>query len=108
MNLSGIAVSVQPRLYDETVTLIGNLPGVEIYHQDQASHRVVVVQEADTVDAEVEGLKRIKSIPGVVVAELVYHYFAEDETLKQKLPQELDADTGISASVMRRLNPIPD
>ena len=108
MNLSGIAVSLQPRLYDESVTRIGALPGVEIFHQDPASHRVVVVQEADTVDAEVEGLKLIKSIPGVVVAELVYHYFAEDETLEQKLPQELDADTGISASILRRLNPTPD
>ena len=105
MNLSGIAVSLHPRLYDETVARIGELPGVEIYHQDRASHRVVLVQEADTVDAEVEGLKQIKAIPGVVVAELVYHYFADDETLKQKLPQEFDADTGISASIMRRLNP---
>lgn len=105
MNLSGIAVSLQPRLYDETATRIGELPGIEIYHQDPASHRIVVVQEADTVDAEVEGLKQIKSIPGVIVAELVYHYFAEDETFKKKLPRELDAETGISASVMRRLNP---
>ena len=105
MNLSGIAVSLQPSLFDETVARIGELPGIEIHYQDPASHRVVVVQEAETVDAEVEGLKHIKSIPGVVVAELVYHYFAEDETRNQQPSPELDADSGISASVLRRLNP---
>ena len=78
---------------------------MEVYHQDPASHRIVVVQEAENVDAEVEGLKRIKSFPGVAVAELVYHYFAEDEGMSHQPPPELDAATGISASIMHRLNP---
>ena len=105
MNLSGIVVSVQPARFDEVIEQVGSLPGIDIYHQDPASHRLVVVQEAATVDAEVEGLKRIKSIPGVAVAELVYHYFAEDENLARQPPPELDAATGISASIMHRLNP---
>ena len=81
MNLSGIAVSVQPDQFDDTLANIGDLPGVEVFHRDADNARCVVVQEAESVDAEVEGLKRIKSIPGVTVAELVYHYFAEDESL---------------------------
>lgn len=105
MNLSGIAVSIRPRSFDETVDLLDALPGVEIHHQDLDSARVVVVQEADSIDAEVEGLKRIKAIPGVVVAELVYHYFADDQGTENKTPPELDAASGISASVLQRLNP---
>lgn len=105
MNLSGIAVSLRPSLFAEAAEQIGLLPGVEIHHRDPASHRLVVVQEAASVDAEVEGLKRIKSIPGVIVAELVYHYFAEDESLNQQPPRALDADAEISESVLRRLNP---
>ena len=108
MNLSGIAVSVQADRFDDTVSKIEEIPGVEVYYRDPSSHRVVVVQEADSVDAEVSGLKQIKSIPGVVVAELVYHYFAEDESITNQLPRELDAETGISASIMHRLNPTAD
>jgi len=105
MNLSGIAVSVRPQSFDETVTRLEALSGVEVYYRDSASARIVVVQEADSVDAEVEGLKRIKSIPGVVVAELVYHYFADDQGMQNQTPPELDAASGISKSVLRRLNP---
>ena len=105
MNLSGIAVSVQPGQFDNTLANLGDLPGVEVFHQDATSARIVVVQEAESVDAEVEGLKRIKSIPGVMVAELVYHYFAEDESLAQQPSPDLDAAGGISESILRRLNP---
>ncbi len=105
MNLSGIAVSVQPGQFDNTVTTLGDLPGVEVFHQDAASARIVVVQEAESIDAEVEGLKRIKSIPGVMVAELVYHYFAEDESIARQPSSDLDAAQGIDESILRRLNP---
>ncbi|MEZ5581735.1 MAG: chaperone NapD [Candidatus Competibacteraceae bacterium] len=40
---------------------------------------MVVVQGAATVDAEIEGLRRIQQLPHVIMAELVYHYFAEDQ-----------------------------
>lgn len=96
MNLSGIAVSVQPEQFDEIVSNINDLPGVDVFHRDADSARIVVVQEAESIDAEVEGLKRIKSIPGVMVAELVYHYFAEDESLAQQPSPDPDAAGGIS------------
>ena len=101
MNLSGIAVSIRSGCFDDAVDEIGQLPGVEIHHRDVAGARIVVVQEAATIEAEVEGLKRIKSIPGVVVAELVYHYFAEDESALNQSPQEFDAASGISQAVLR-------
>ena len=104
MNLSGIAVSVQPRFYDDTVSRISELPGVEVYYQDPDGARLVVVQEACNVDAEVEGLKRIKSVHGVVVAELVYHYFADDPALDDSRSPDSDTAGTISESVLRRLN----
>lgn len=104
MNLSGIVVSVQPRFYDDTVSRISQLPGVEVHYQDPKDARLVVAQEACDVDAEVEGLKRIKSIPGVVVAELVYHYFADDPSLDNSKSPDSNAACTISESVLRRLN----
>ena len=81
MNLSGIAITVQLHAFDETIAQLEQLPGVDVYHCDRASARIVVVQEAASVEAEVAGLKRIKEVPGVIVAELVYHYFADDPSL---------------------------
>jgi nitrate reductase NapD len=37
-----------------------------------------VTQEAESVGAELEGLDRIKAIPNVILAEMVYHYFEDD------------------------------
>jgi nitrate reductase NapAB chaperone NapD len=81
MNLSGIAVSVRPQSFNETINLLDALPGIEIH------------------------LKRIKAIAGVVVAELVYHYFADDQGTNGPTPPDLDTASGISDSVLQRLNP---
>lgn len=81
MNLSGILVRALPERLDEVVTRLSTLPGVEVHETDAASGRAIVVQEAATVDDEVAGLVRIKALPGVVAAEMVYHYFAEDPAL---------------------------
>ena len=105
VNLSGIAVSVRADQFEQTISKLGDLPGVEVRHRDAGSARIVVIQEAESVDAEVEGLKRIKSIPGVLVAELVYHYFAEDEGMATQASQAFDHEDGINESILRRLNP---
>lgn len=78
MNLSGILVVVQPARLAEACAALERLPGVEVRHLDATGGRVVVVQESPTVDDEVEGLKRIQSLPHVVFAQLVYHYFGGD------------------------------
>ena len=48
------------------------LPGVEV-HQVEAG-RAVVTQETGEQE---EGLRRIQALPGVLHAELVYHWFEE-------------------------------
>lgn len=78
MNLSGILVIAAPGRFDEALAALATLPGIEVHHADAATSRAVVVQEAPTVDAEVEGLRRIQALPPIASAELVYHYFADD------------------------------
>lgn len=73
MNLSGILVVAAPGRLAEVQTALVALPGVEVHHIDEASGRIVVVQEAPDVDAETAGFTRIKSLPGVIDAALVYH-----------------------------------
>lgn len=78
MNLSGILVVVPPERLSECAADLQTLPGVEVHHTDPATGRLIVVQEADDVDAEMAGLIAIKARPHVRLAEMVYHYFANE------------------------------
>jgi nitrate reductase NapD len=81
VNLSGIVVTAADGRLDEVVAGLRAQEGVEVRQTDPATGRAVVVQEAATVEDEVAGLARIKALPGIVAAEMVYHYFAEDPAL---------------------------
>lgn len=78
MNLSGIVVVTKPEHLDSVVSDLGNQPGVEVHYTDPAVGRIVVVQEAESIDDEIAGLKRIKGLPHVAMAEMASHYFGED------------------------------
>jgi nitrate reductase NapD len=79
VNISAILVVVKPENLVETTHLLNALPAVEVHHSDQQSGRLIVTQEAASIHDEVAGLKHIKKIPGVVMAEMVQHYFGEDQ-----------------------------
>lgn len=68
MNLSGIFVAAKPEWLGGVVADLEALPGVEVHQVDEATGRIVVVQEAVDIHAEIEGLKRIKALPHVVMA----------------------------------------
>ncbi len=90
MNLSGILVVVEPAKLPDTIQKLEALPGVDVHHTDPANGRIVVVQEAPTVREEVAGLERIKSLPDIVLAEMVQHRFDEDRETDQSIPENLE------------------
>lgn len=90
MNLSGILVVTKPEWQAQVVESLNALEGLEVHQVDSATGRIIAVQEAGDVYAEVEGLKRIKALPHVIMAEMVYHYIAEDEKTYADVPAELD------------------
>lgn len=75
MNISGILVVVPPQRMESSIASLNALAGVSVHHTDHGTGRIVVTQEAESVSAEVEGLRRIQALPDVILAELVYHYF---------------------------------
>ncbi len=89
MNLSGILVVAQPENRERVVEALNALEGVEVHQGEEATGRIVAVQEADDIHAEIEGVKRIKALPHVIMAEMVYHYLAEDERIYEAMPPEL-------------------
>jgi len=91
VNLSGILVVVRPSRVEEAQARLGELPGVEVHHVDPETGRIVVVQEAESVEEEVAALSRIKALKGVMLAEMVYHVFDETPPEWDAVPPELDS-----------------
>ncbi len=83
MNLSAILVVVPPEHLDPTAQRLGTLDGVTVHHTDPATGRMIVVQEAETIDREVEGLQRIQALPHIILAELVEHHFEDDAEINE-------------------------
>lgn len=107
MNLSGILVAARSERLAAVIRGLKALPGVEVHQVDEATGRIVVVQEAEDILAEIEGLKRIKSLPDVVMAEMVYHYFADDRQVYDGLPAELAEQDGQACAVPAYLKDEP-
>ena len=96
MNLSGILVVAKPEWVPEVMQSLRALEGIEVHQVDETGGRIVVVQEAEDINGEVDGLKRIKALPHVVLAEMVYHYIAEDEKVYEELPPELAGEPSVA------------
>lgn len=105
MNLSGILVVAKPEWQASVVEALGGLPGVEVHQVDEATGRIIAIQEAGDIHAEIEGVKRIKALPHVVMAEMVYHYIAEDDKKYEEIPPELvEQEQGEACTVPAYLN----
>jgi nitrate reductase NapAB chaperone NapD len=95
MNISGIVVTALPEHVAELAQVLSSLPGLEVSHADAASGKLVVVQEAASVGDEVEGFKRIRAVQHVIAADLVQHYFEEDNELIHAIPDGLEGLEGV-------------
>lgn len=79
MNLSGILVTADSAALPSVLASLAQLPGVEVRDVDTTLGRIVVVQEAADVGAEVDGFTRIRALPNVINADLVCHYFDDSD-----------------------------
>ena len=106
MNLSGILVTTAPARMTQVCNSLNAIAGVEVFHTDADKGRIIAVQEAETVHDEVAGLKRIKKLPHIILAEMVHHYIGEsnDAVSMQDIPDDLDKLTGLPSAVPAYLN----
>jgi periplasmic nitrate reductase NapD len=94
MNLSGTVVICKPLNLPAVSTALAKLPGVEVHFEDPDQGKIVVVQEALSIAAEMNGLLRIKAVPGVILADMLYHYFEEDQEILDGLKNRQGRSTG--------------
>jgi nitrate reductase NapD len=104
MNISGILVVVPPEHTRATIDRLQALPGIDVHHTDAASGRIVITQEAENITAEIDGLKRIRALPDIILAEMSYHYFGEDAESPDTIPPELEDESLDAARVPPYLN----
>ena len=104
MNISGILVIVAPEKVESTVETLNTMDGIDVHHIDQPTGRIVITQEAETVHDEVDGLKRIRTLPGIILAEMSYHNFEEDSENVESIPEELEDENLDTANVPPYLN----
>lgn len=98
MNVSGILVIVPPDQVDAYCGQLDGVDGVDVHHTDPPSGRIVATIEGEDTDAEIATLRQVKAIPGVLLAEMVYHYVGEEATpdyaVSEPVPAKLRASQG--------------
>jgi nitrate reductase NapD len=104
MNISGILVIVSPQRVESMVNQLNQLDGIDVHHIDAETGRIVITQEAESIRDEVDGLKRIRALPGIILAEMSYHNFEDDTELVEGIPAELDDEGLENASIPAFLN----
>ncbi len=91
MNLSGIVVAVPPKKLHEGIAALNAMSNIEVHQSDESTGQIVVVQEAENVNMEIDSLKKIKALPMVTYAEMVYHYVADDNNPDVAPPDDIDS-----------------
>lgn len=79
VNVSGIVVGCEPTGIDTCANALSAVPGVEVHVFDRVRGRIVITQETASTGEQEDGLRLVQALPGVLHAELVYHYFDEGE-----------------------------
>jgi len=103
MNLSTILVITKPEHLQNVIKCLNQQAGVDVHHTDPDTGRIIITQEAETIDDEVSGLKQLKKLPHIVYAEMVSHFFGDDKKNYSAVTEnDLDALDHNSAS------PIPE
>lgn len=104
MNLSGILVVAKPQWLAQVTESLRDIQGVEMHQADEQTGRIIAVLEAEDINAEIQRLKEIKALPHVIMAEMVYHYLADDEKIYEGIPPELAEEQLQNCAVPAYLN----
>lgn len=72
-SVSGLCLMVRPEHLDEVESQLREISWLEVHAREDATGRLIVVQEHETVREHQEGLRRLQTIPNVLTADLVVH-----------------------------------
>ena len=90
MNLSSILLVVPPEHLEAMIPELNAREGLEVHHSDPKTGRLILTQEAESIGDEVNGLRILKQLPNVVLAEMLEHHFEDDQEIIDGIPPELE------------------
>lgn len=73
-SVSGLCLMVRPELMGEVEASLRDFAWVEIHARDEATGRLIVVQEHQTIEEHQNGLRKLQAVPHVLTADLVVHH----------------------------------
>lgn len=73
-SIASLLVRATPAVLPAVLDQLARLPGIEVHHIDTDAGRAVLTLETDALSDEAARLEDIRRTPGVLTAELVYHY----------------------------------
>lgn len=79
MHYSGILVITDPGRMNECAAQIDDLAGVEVRLRYPDDDRMILVQESETPEGQEQGLRAIRAILGVRLANPIYVMGSENE-----------------------------
>lgn len=74
VHYSGILVICHPEDLEGAARRVHALQGAEVHMRDERAGRLIAVLESDDVQGQERLLERVRQVPGVAEAALVYHY----------------------------------
>lgn len=77
---AGVVVATAPDHLDTCARALDAIPGVEVHQQEASTGRIVLVQEADTVEEQQRLLAQVRGQQHVRFAAVVYHYVDSEES----------------------------
>ena len=79
MHYSGILVITDPGRLNDCASQVDDLAGVDVRHRYPDEDRMILVQESETAEEQEQGLRAIRAIPGIQLANPVYVMGRVDE-----------------------------
>lgn len=73
-SIAGVVVRSRQADVSQVAECLAGLLGVDVHHVEASTGRLVITVETDGPDDEEARLERVRREPGVLSAELVYHY----------------------------------
>ena len=101
MHYSGVLVYAKTDQFEDCLQQVDDCAGVEVHFSYPDSGRMIAVLETEGADDQEEILRRIQRLPGVAAAELVYHYFGDDDGEQSSPDKPTDTDPGSSTKQNR-------
>jgi len=83
MNLVGVFAIIDDTVFDDTLTEVNSLCGVAVDFKDPSSGTVLLTISGSSRNEQKIIFDKLKALPFVINAEIVYFYRSDDEQMNQ-------------------------